>query len=184
VARRHPIDRNRIFVTGLSAGGAMAAILAEQAPDVFAAVGIMAGVRLHASHDLRSARTAMGGGSDPAGATVRGLPSSAYGRMRATVWSGAHDHTVNPSNAEALAHQFLDLFAVARVAEDRRTVGDADVVRWSDTRGLVRVETWSIRGMGHAWSGGSFRGSHTFPRGPEASDAMMRFFLETGAEDA
>ncbi|MDQ6933178.1 MAG: PHB depolymerase family esterase [Candidatus Eremiobacteraeota bacterium] len=60
VSRRHPIDANRIFVVGLSAGASMAAILGEQAPDVFAGTGIVAGVALHRSHDVASAFAAMG----------------------------------------------------------------------------------------------------------------------------
>ena len=61
VCGTHAIDRERIFVAGLSAGAAMAAILAEQAPDIFAAAGMMAGVPLHASHDVKSAYALMQG---------------------------------------------------------------------------------------------------------------------------
>jgi poly(hydroxyalkanoate) depolymerase family esterase len=179
---KHPIDPSRVFVTGLSAGGAMAAILAEQAPDVFAAVGVMAGVPLHASHDLSSALAAMHGNVPvprPAPIAIAGANGAgAYDRLRATVWTGDHDHTVAPSNAFSLARQFLDLAGIADAAiEDDERPG-ADVTRWRDKTGAVRVEAWRVRDMGHAWSGGSFRGSHTYPRGPRASDAMMSFFLD------
>jgi len=179
---RYPIDPERVFVAGLSAGGAMAAILAEQAPDVFAAVGIMSGVRLHASRDLLGARAAMLGDAGAANiAPLLAHDRSTYGgyeRMRATVWTGAQDRTVDPSNTAALAEQFLELFSIPGAVAERETLADSDVARWRDAAGRVRVETWSIRTMGHAWSGGSFRGSHTYPRGPRASDAMMRFFLD------
>ncbi len=183
---RLPIDRERVFLTGLSAGGAMAAILAEQAPDVFAAVGIVAGVRLHASHDLASASAAMHGhvalfSEGPVRSDLRG--PGRFRRLRATVWTGANDRTVDPSNATALARQFLGLLALPHADEEREDSGAAEIARWRDGSGRVRVECWSVRRMGHAWSGGSFRGSHTYPAGPSASDAMMRFFLEGAAED-
>jgi poly(hydroxyalkanoate) depolymerase family esterase len=188
ILARHPIDRSRVFVTGLSAGGTMAAILAEQAPDVFAAVGVMAGVRLHASHDLRGAMAAMQGAGDDASAPpssplARDRPRlQAYDRMRATIWSGTDDRTVDPSNATALASQFRALFRLGDAAPEEEKGDQFDVARWRDRTGALRVEMLSVRGMGHAWSGGSFRGSHTSPRGPRASDAMMSFFLGTEPE--
>jgi poly(hydroxyalkanoate) depolymerase family esterase len=177
---KHPIDPSRVFVAGLSAGGAMAAILAEQAPDVFSAVGVMAGVALHASHDLSSARAAMHG-DVPVPAPI-GVGARAYQRLRATVWTGDHDHTVAPSNALSLARQFLDLAGIADAAIEADERPGAEITRWRDKSGAVRVEAWRVRRMGHAWSGGSFRGSHTYPQGPRASDAMMSFFL--GGESA
>lgn len=181
VLERHPIDRGGVFVTGLSAGGAMSAILAEQAPDVFAAVGIIAGVPLHASHDLFGAQAAMRGDASFASAlpllSRDPLRRTRYRRMRATVWTGARDRTVDPANASVLATQFLELFDVPVGEPEIETQDAYEVVRFRDRAGVVRVETWSVRLMGHAWSGGSFRGSHTYPAGPSASDAMMRFFL-------
>jgi poly(hydroxyalkanoate) depolymerase family esterase len=178
VLERYPIDRRRVYVAGLSAGGAMAAILAEQAPDLFAAVGIMAGVALHASHDLASARAAMHG---VAGYThpfpLVPVAGANYARMRATIWTGGSDRTVNPSNASELARQFLQLFGMSDPRVERTDAPDMTIERWYDAGDVVRVEAVSVRGMGHAWSGGSFRGSHTHPSGPRASDAMMTFFL-------
>jgi poly(hydroxyalkanoate) depolymerase family esterase len=179
---RHPIDPRAVFVVGLSSGGAMAAILAEQAPDVFAAVGIMAGVPLRAGHDLQSAHAAMRGDIQAA-LLLPLLPrdpgrASRFGRMRASVWTGALDRTVDPANATVLARQFLDLFDVPDVEAEHERRPDCDVVRWRDAAGHVRVETWTVRQMGHAWSGGSFRGSYTYPRGPQASDVMLGFFLD------
>ena len=193
IVSRYPIDEGRIFVAGLSAGGAMAAILAEVAPDVFAAAGIMAGVALHASNDVPSGLAAMRGESAPAApagdgarATMGGDDAStagAYGRLRVTLWSGDADRVVDSRNTAVLARQFRELVGVAAAgeSEERPT---AVVERWRDQGGRVRVETWRLPGIGHAWSGGSFRGSHTDPRGPRASDEMMAFFLDDAARGA
>jgi poly(hydroxyalkanoate) depolymerase family esterase len=184
VVAKHPIDPQRIFVAGLSAGGAMAAILAEQAPERFAAVGIMAGVRLHASRDLQSAYAAMQNERDVDCDDIapviarRSRPPAAYARLRATVWAGASDRLVAPSNASALARQFRELFGMDESAPEVVRSGAAEIERWRDRAGRVRVEAWRIDAMGHAWSGGSFRGSFTHPNGPRASEAMMAFFLE------
>ncbi len=178
---RHPIDPRRVFVAGLSAGGAMAAILAEQAPDVFAAAGIMAGVPLHISHNVDSAFAAMRGHvSRTESITLlrRRAPQGVrYDRLRVSVWTGLGDRTVDPRNELALVDQFRILTGVSEVAGEIDNRTDAAIERWRDATGRTRVESVRIPGVGHAWSGGSFRGSHTEPKGPRASDAMMAFFL-------
>jgi poly(hydroxyalkanoate) depolymerase family esterase len=184
VIRRHPIDERRVFVVGLSAGGSMAAILAEQAPDVFAAVGIAAGVPLHAAHDVRSARRAMAGDFsvvDALAALPRGFR---HGRLRATIWTGLEDRVVAPAGASLLARQFGVLTGVYRQSPRLEVRTDAEIERWRDWRGRVRVELWRIPRLGHAWSGGSPRGSHTDPSGPTASEEMVRFFLRDGTVES
>jgi poly(hydroxyalkanoate) depolymerase family esterase len=182
VVARHPIDPKRIYVAGLSAGGAMAAILAEQAPDVFAAAGIMAGVPLHASRNVDTAfKTMRGSVAIHEAVTLLGghRPKGvSYDRLRVTIWTGLDDRTVNPRNAVALVQQFRFLAGIDEVPPETETRKDAVIERWRDGRGRVRVEAWRLPKIGHAWSGGSFRGSHTDPNGPSASDAMMAFFLD------
>jgi poly(hydroxyalkanoate) depolymerase family esterase len=186
VCREHSIDRERVFVAGLSAGAAMAAILAEQAPDIFAAAGMMAGVPLHASRDVMSAYALMKGdviNSDITPALMRKVRlNQSFERLRATIWTGAEDRRVAPSNASALTRQFLQLLQLEGAAAIRVERADAEVLRWSDAKGALRVEQWNVPHMGHAWSGGSFRGSHTHPDGPNASEEMFEFFLSAKAD--
>ena len=189
IVGRHPIDRTRIYVVGLSAGGALAAILAEVAPDVFAAAGIMAGVALHAAHDVPSAFAAMRGdaarpNAKPVVAARAENGDDPYRRLRVSIWTGARDRLVAPANAARLLAQFSEAIGLAPeggVAERR---GQSEIVRFSDPSGRVRLEMCSIDEMGHAWSGGSFRGSHTWPKGPRATDEFMAFFLETDLVEA
>ena len=179
--QRYPIDRERIFVAGPSAGGGMAAILAEQAPDVFAAAGIAAAVPLHSGYDIPSGLRAMKGNVPEEIITgiadLAPFPLEAYRRQRVTVWTGAEDKLVDPRNAELIARQFLRLYGIdeSRVAFEART--GAEVKRWRDAEGVVRVEHWRVLSCGHLWSGGSFRGSYTYPPGPPQSDEMLAFFL-------
>ncbi len=180
VCRLHPIDRSRIFVAGLSAGGAMAAILAEQAPDIFSAVGIMAGVALRASEDVLSAFNAMGGFNEeevPLLLDRVGVSRAhAYDRLRAMIWTGKNDQRVNPSNAGVLARQFARLLELPDPPEASSGEG-VDRLVWRDADHRARVESWQIERLGHAWSGGSLRGSHTAPTAPDASGVMLDFFL-------
>jgi len=179
IVERLNVDRSRIFVTGLSAGAAMAAILAEQSPDVFAGVGLMAGIALHASHDVRTAYSAMRGepDADALRSLLRANDAAAFERLRVIIWTGARDRTVAPANAQLLAKQFLQLLHLPADPAEPTVVDDGLLAQWRDARGTVRVVLRTIEDLGHAWSGGSLRGSHTAPKGPSASEAMMRFFL-------
>ena len=177
---RYPIDPERVFVAGLSAGAAMAAILGEQAPDVFAAVGLMAGVALHASHDASSAVRAMKGHVHHHDVTLPAVLATAecepYERLRVMIWTGERDDVVAPANALALARQFQRMLCLTRDPVTTE-LPDGTVQRWLDAAGAVRVELRSVDALGHAWSGGSALGSHTAPHLPSVSDAMLAFFL-------
>jgi poly(3-hydroxybutyrate) depolymerase len=102
---------------------------------------------------------------------------ASYARLRATIWTGTQDHYVTPQNALTLSRQFLRLTDVDENSAEREILPGAEIVRWTDGRGRTRIELWRVASMGHAWSGGSFRGSHTYPAGPVAGEAMLRFFL-------
>ncbi|MGP6188976.1 MAG: alpha/beta hydrolase family esterase [Vulcanimicrobiaceae bacterium] len=179
--QRYPIDRARVYVAGPSAGGIMSAILAEQAPDIFAAAGIAASIPLHAGVDIPSGLRAMKAKVPEEVITgiseLAPFPREAYQQQRVTIWTGVEDKLVDPRNSTMVARQFCRLYGVDATQMTVESRIGAEVTRWRDPDGTVRVELWRIESMGHLWSGGSFRGSHTYPPGPPQSDEMMAFFL-------
>jgi poly(3-hydroxybutyrate) depolymerase len=153
----------------------MAVILGETYPQVFAAVGAHSGLPFAAAHDMASAFTAMKAGPGQAAAT----PSEA---TRATVptivFHGDADHTVAASNGRAIVRD-ASLGADITV-ETGEVAGGRSYTRktFADAAGRPRGEHWLVHGTGHAWSGGSAQGSYTDPAGPDASEEMVRFFLQ------
>ena len=172
VMAAYAVDPRRVYVAGLSAGGAAAAIMGRTYPDLYAAVGVHSGLACGAASDMPSAFAAM----------KRGVAGSAAGRgdPPVIVFHGDRDTTVNPRNADAVAgERARDPASRPRVEEGRTPGGHAwRRVTHGDTEGRVMVEQWTIHGAGHAWSGGSAAGSYTDPHGPDASREMLRFFLE------
>ncbi len=168
VIERYAIDRQSVYVAGLSAGGAMAAILGEAYPDIFAAVGVHSGLAVGAAKDVNSAFTAMKSG---ASATLKsdGKP------VPTIVFHGDKDSTVHPVNGEQVVHASArSVAAILTTGSDNgrsftRSVYSAD--------GRVLAEHWTVQGAGHAWSGGSAKGSYADARGPNATKEMLRFFL-------
>lgn len=157
-----------VFVAGLSAGGAMAAILAQNYAETFSAVGVHSGLAPGSAQDVVSAFGAMRG--DTAGAT-EAL------RAPVIVFHGTDDRTVAPVNVSRITGPLS--------AETQRSGHAADQSggrRFTVTGGRNAtghpVEVWSIEGSGHAWSGGSASGSYTDPAGPDASAEMLRFFRQ------
>ncbi len=170
------VDPARVYVAGLSAGGAMADILGHVYPDVFAAVGVHSGLPAGAATDLVSALSAMRGAPSAAPVAVR-----APGTRRAPVivFHGDADATVSPSNAAAVVKAALDgAGAPAKAVEGRSPQGQSFTrTEHAGADGRIAVESWTLRGAGHAWSGGSASGTYTDPRGVDASAEMLRFFL-------
>ena len=167
------IDPRRVYVAGLSAGGAMADILGRAYPELFAAVGVHSGLPTGAASDLMSALSAMKQG--PAAS----LPPSDAG-LPMIVFHGDADGTVHPRNGEALVRTALAGRDGASDASHngRSPLGRAFTRRVHDgAPDQPAVEHWLLHGAGHAWAGGSARGSFTDPTGPDASAEMLRFFL-------
>src|SRR3954469_8931700 len=190
---RWTVDPARVFVAGMSAGGAMAAAMAATYPDVFAAVAIHSGLAYGSARTLPAATQAMRrGGPDPEaqGHAAFAAMDGAARVVPALVIHGTADAVVDPVNAEHAVRQWM--------ATNRRAAGGAyepDLHRpdatvrddgsgarpfsrrtWLDARGHIVQELIEIEGLGHAWSGGSAGASYTDPRGPSASDAIHDFF--------
>jgi poly(hydroxyalkanoate) depolymerase family esterase len=170
LAAEYALPEGRIFAAGLSAGGAMAAVLAETYPDTFAAVGIHSGLPAGSAHDVVSAFAAMRGqGTAPAGRTDG---------PRTIVFHGTADHTVSPGNARSIAAAL----GGAGASPEAGTTGGRGWRRSRDAgEGTARLEVWLVEAAGHAWSGGHPSGSFTDPAGPDASAEMLRFFLAGAA---
>ncbi|WP_292533283.1 PHB depolymerase family esterase [Methylocystis sp.] len=171
------VDEARVYVAGLSAGGAMAATMAATYPELYAGVGIHSGLAHGSASDVASAFAAMGGNAGLGAARM----AMSDDRVRTIVFHGEADQKVHPTNAETIvARARLDL-AVALARETRET-GSAGGRNYSrtliaDSRGIPQLEHWTVEGLGHAWSGGNPDGSFADRHGPEASREMVRFFL-------
>lgn len=147
-----------VFVAGLSAGGAMAAVLAETHPGLMLAAGVHSGLPTGAASSMPAAMAAMRGGS-PAPGRPSGVPM--------IVFHGSDDPTVSPANGDALGHH------IRGTTHQGRSGGRAWVMRKGEGG-----EYWRVEGLAHAWSGGRPQGSHTDPAGPDATAEMLRFFAE------
>ncbi len=182
IAATQPVDTRRIFVAGMSAGGAMAVVMGETYPDLYAAVGVHSGLPYGAARDMPSAFQAMQGGGE----------NRAAGRTVPTiVFHGDRDSTVNQRNGQQILGRWTSPKAAGKDANTKNAKPLVTVKKGQEpdgrayTRSVYRdadgqpvAEGWSVHGAGHAWAGGDPRGTYTDSRGPDASAEMVRFFLE------
>jgi poly(hydroxyalkanoate) depolymerase family esterase len=179
----HNIDVRRVFIAGMSAGGAMAAILAATYPDLYTAAGIHSGMPYGAAQNLFAAMSAMKDGA----AISAGLPSKSIPLI---VFHGDQDIVVNSRNGEQLVAQWLGSPAPSgrqdtSTAQAGESNGRAFTrTRYGDGEGHSVAEMWLVHGAGHAWSGGAPAGSFTDPSGPDASREMLRFFSAVSRDAA
>ncbi|WP_404535683.1 extracellular catalytic domain type 1 short-chain-length polyhydroxyalkanoate depolymerase [Bradyrhizobium ottawaense] len=173
IMRDYAIDPNRVYVAGLSAGGAAAAIMGATYPDLYAAVGIHSGLACGAASDLPSAFVAMRQGG-------KSKPITAAECLPTIVFHGDRDTTVHPDNGNRIIEQSAKAGGPnPKVIRARVPDGHAYTrTITKDTHGRTISEHWNIHGAAHAWSGGSPAGSYTDPRGPDATRELLRFFLE------
>ncbi len=172
VIARHNVDPDRVYVAGLSAGGAMAAILGDAYPDLFAAVGVHSGLPTGSATDVQSAFAAMNG----SGRRERRTPR--HGETPPTiVFHGDADTTVHAVNGERVIE--ASGLSGQPGAQREQAANGRDFTRhvFLDAQGREHGEHWIVHCAGHAWSGGQADGSYTDPRGPDASAEMVRFFL-------
>lgn len=182
ITSAYAIDSRRVYIAGLSAGGAAAAVLAETYPDIFAAAGVHSGLAPGAASDVPSAFAAMrAGGSEVSGRSARAPgPGSNRTLVPTIVFHGDKDVTVHPRNgAQVIEQSAPSTHSDLRSKTERGQAGGRTYSRTMhfDPSGDAVLEMWVVHGGGHAWSGGSPAGSFTDPRGPDASREMVRFFL-------
>jgi poly(hydroxyalkanoate) depolymerase family esterase len=157
VIARYNIDRRRVYIAGLSAGGSMAAVMAATYPELYAGLGIHSGLPYASARGAASALAAM---------RYKRLGAAAPApKVRTIVFHGDADTVVHPSNGE---------YAIG--AEAAREDGEAGGRSYTRTR-LPAFEHWLIHGAGHAWSGGDGMAPYADAKGPDASREMLRFFL-------
>lgn len=164
-------DPARIYVAGISAGGAAAANLGMAYPGLFAAVGVHSGLPARAANNLATALGAMHGGARGA------RPERA---VRTIVFHGDADAVVSPANAAAIVAQATAAAGPLAVRTEEGAAGGRSYSRTvhEDARGRAMCESWIVHGAGHVWSGGDPAGSHAEAAGPDASREMLRFFLQ------
>jgi poly(hydroxyalkanoate) depolymerase family esterase len=189
------VDPTRMFIAGLSSGGAMALILAACYPDVFAAVAIHSGLPYRSATDLTSAFAVMGRAGANRTADGHAIHSAmgTYARpIPSLVIHGTADRTVAPENARHILAQSMHANHLAAprgcahdparptTSEHTRADGGLFYTRneWIDARGILMHESIEVQDLGHAWSGGTPGGSYTDPRGPSATEAIWRFFAQ------
>lgn len=182
IAATHAVDLDRVYVAGLSAGAAMAVILGQTHPEVFAAVGAHSGLPKGAAHDIPSAFAAM---QSRGAARAHGTPARA---VRTMVIHGDADATVNILNGATIAGQAVAAHehSGARLQRQPATTFERGGRRCTvavvcDPLGHPLVEEWVIHGGGHAWTGGDPSGSFVDRSGPDASAELVRFFLGADA---
>jgi poly(hydroxyalkanoate) depolymerase family esterase len=175
LAKEFDVRRERVFAAGLSAGGAMAEVLAATYPDVFDAVGIHSGLPYKSAGDVPSAFAAMKGTAafDPAPLFAGDRPS------RKIIVHGLADGTVVPVNGERILSQVEQGGGELTRSDLDWPIEGGRVTRTAlkDAHGQPVAEQWLVEGGGHAWFGGDPRGSYTQTVGLDASRVMVRFFL-------
>lgn len=193
---RWTIDTNRVYVAGMSAGAAMAVIMAATYPDIFAAMGSESGLEYQAATSQTAASTAQSqGGPSPMqqGQVAFNAMGSAARVVPTIVFQGQSDFTVAPVNGDQIVQQWMETdhlasnntynasFGSPTTTTNGQVPGSSGhsytVQTWNNNNGTEIEEYWKINGMGHAWSGGSSSGSFTDPNGPSATNAMYTFFI-------
>ena len=200
VKGQYAIDDSRVYVTGLSAGGAMSVIMGATYPDVFTAIGVGSGLEYKAGTNMIEGLNAMrNGGPNPKTQGRRAYEAMGeYARIvPVIVFHGTNDTKVYPINGDQVVKQWIEtnnlVYENVYGGEDYISQTPAESVQhdypnvrnytqdiYTNTKGESIVEKFTVQGLAHAWSGGSSQGSHTDPQGPNASQIMWNFFKTKG----
>jgi poly(hydroxyalkanoate) depolymerase family esterase len=196
VRENYKVDSNRVFITGLSAGGAMSTIMGACYPDYFAAIGVHSGLEYKSGTNLETAFSAMSnGGPDPdrQGQLAYQCSGSSSRVLPVMVFHGSSDEIVNPVNGLQVIQQFAQMNDYADDGVDNDSISSTptssgdyqipDAYSYTvhdyggDATPLLRY--YEISDMGHAWSGGNIEkpSTYTDPQGPDASVRLWMFFM-------
>jgi poly(hydroxyalkanoate) depolymerase family esterase len=166
VIQRYRADARRVYVAGLSAGGAMAAIMATTYPDLYAAAGIHSGLPYASARDAASAIAAMRGLRTPGTASLPPVPT--------IVFHGDRDNTVQHREGDYGR-------ADVQLSSESGQAGGRTYTRTFYGGGKFRIEHWLVHGAGHAWCGGNPQADYADAKGPNATREMLRFFFHSPA---
>ena len=189
----HNIDRSRVFITGLSAGGAMTSVMLATYPEKFAAGAVIAGLPYGAATNVQEAFHVMA--QAPArssrewGERVRCASPHKGPWPKMSVWHGSADETVSALNADAIIRQWTDLHDLSLTPTSAETVDGYPRQVWRNASGEIMIESYTVSGMGHgtplATGGGDQQcgaaGPYLLEVGVSSSYHIAKFFGLTGA---
>jgi poly(3-hydroxybutyrate) depolymerase len=189
MVRDHGIDRRRIFVTGLSAGGAMTLVMLATYPDVFAAGAVIAGLpyggATNAQEALRGMFQAPPKSSRELGDLVREASPNTAVWPKLSVWHGSADRTVKPSNASEIIKQWLDVHGLPLAPMSEQIVDGHPRQVWWNADGETVIESYTITDMAHGTpltrAEGGVAGPYMIEAGISSSDHIAKFFGLTDA---
>ncbi len=187
--KRHTIDGAHVYVAGISAGGAMAAVMGATYPDVFAAIGVGSGLEYQAADSVQSGLAAEGsGGPNPVaqGDAIFAAMGTHARAMPVIAFHGTSDGTVAIVNGHQVIASYTradaDALGLASLAAPSTVTSQVDGGRGYSTETTngpdnapLLVGVW-VTGMDHAWSGGVKGASYTDSDGPDATGIMWSFF--------
>lgn len=173
---RHGADPDRVFINGLSAGGAMTSVMLATYPELFAGGAIIAGLPFGSASSVPEAFDRMRGHGGPGQVALAGAVRSASPHRgpwpTVSIWHGSADHTVVPANADAILVQWQAIHGVSDDAVETGTADGHPHRVWRDARGRPVLEEYRIAGMGH--------GTPLSTRGDESCGASAPHMLEAG----
>ena len=189
MVRDHDIDRNRIFISGLSAGGAMTLVMLAAYPDVFAAGAVIAGLpyggAMNPQEALRGMFKAPPKSSRELGDLVREASPNTNVWPKLSVWHGSADRTVKPSNADEIIKQWLDVHGLPSTPMSEQIVDGHPRQVWWNADGETVIESYTITDMAHGTplsrSEGGVTGRYMIEAGISSSDHIAKFFGLTDA---
>ena len=177
--REHGLDADRVFVTGLSAGGAMTCVMLATYPDVFAGGGVVAGLPFGVADNLQMALGAMMGADRRSAGDLgeRVRRAGPGGRVpRLAIWHGDADGTVKPSNAGEIAKQWASAHGLTPTPTETEALSGRTRAVWRGPDGEVLIESNLLKGFGHA--------TPLATGGPDGAGSAAPYMLEAGVSSS